>query len=211
MFKIEDGRECFYQWDSAQRLIVSDASITEVHFCNKTGECSLVCEVFEEDGKRLVNVPNILLQENRHINVYAYDDCATKNSAVFKVIPRSKPEDYIYTETEVLTIKTAVNEAMQEAKDSGEFDGEDGLTPFIAENGNWWIGTTDTGVKAKGTDGADGKDGVNGANGKDGINGVDGKDGSDGYTPVRGTDYWTEADKAEIKSYVEEAILGGMW
>ena len=29
--------------------------------------------------------------------------------------------------------------------------------------------------------------------------------------PVRGTDYWTEADKSEIKSYVDEAILGGAW
>lgn len=35
--------------------------------------------------------------------------------------------------------------------------------------------------------------------------------GSDGYTPVRGEDYWTEEDKAEIKSYVEDAILGGAW
>lgn len=34
---------------------------------------------------------------------------------------------------------------------------------------------------------------------------------SDGYIPVRGTDYWTEADKAEIKSYVDNAILGGSW
>jgi len=30
-------------------------------------------------------------------------------------------------------------------------------------------------------------------------------------TPQRGTDYWTEEDKAEIKSYVDEAILGGEW
>lgn len=35
--------------------------------------------------------------------------------------------------------------------------------------------------------------------------------GEDGYTPIRGVDYWTEADKAEIKSYVDEAILGGAW
>ncbi len=27
-------------------------------------------------------------------------------------------------------------------------DGKDGLTPFIGENGNWWIGEKDTGVKA---------------------------------------------------------------
>ncbi len=32
-------------------------------------------------------------------------------------------------------------------------DGQDGLTPTIGENGNWFIGTTDTGVKAAGTDG----------------------------------------------------------
>lgn len=38
---------------------------------------------------------------------------------------------------------------------------------------------------------------------------VDGK--IDDVTPVRGTDYWTESDIAEIKSYVDEAILGGAW
>jgi hypothetical protein len=35
--------------------------------------------------------------------------------------------------------------------------------------------------------------------------------GEDGYTPLKGTDYWTEEDKAEIKAYVDEAILGGAW
>lgn len=33
----------------------------------------------------------------------------------------------------------------------------------------------------------------------------------DGYSPVRGKDYWTEEDIAEIKSYVDEAILNGEW
>lgn len=32
-----------------------------------------------------------------------------------------------------------------------------------------------------------------------------------GAPPIRGVDYWTEEDKAEIKSYVEAAILGGAW
>ena len=35
-------------------------------------------------------------------------------------------------------------------------NGEDGQTPYIGENGNWWIGDTDTGVKAAGDDGKDG-------------------------------------------------------
>ncbi|MCS5480893.1 choice-of-anchor G family protein [Corynebacterium sp. YIM 101645] len=42
--------------------------------------------------------------------------------------------------------------------DKGE-DGQDGETPRIGDNGNWWIGETDTGVKAEGEDG---QNGVNG-------------------------------------------------
>lgn len=43
------------------------------------------------------------------------------------------------------------------------------------------------------------------------IRGASGKNGTNGYTPIRGTDYWTADDIAEIKSYVDEAILGGSW
>ena len=43
--------------------------------------------------------------------------------------------------------------------------GKDGLTPHIGENGNWFIGSADTGVPAKGKDGIDGNDGMNGADG----------------------------------------------
>lgn len=109
MFKIYNGRENFYQWDLEQRLIVEDASINEVHFCNKTDDCSLVSEVYEQDGLRLVNVPNILLQDSWAIRVYAYCTNYTKVSETFKVTARSKPADYIYTETEVLNYNTLLN------------------------------------------------------------------------------------------------------
>lgn len=36
-------------------------------------------------------------------------------------------------------------------------NGEDGKTPYIGENGNWWIGDQDTGVKANAKDGEDGE------------------------------------------------------
>ncbi len=64
--------------------------------------------------------------------------------------------------------------------------GADGLTPFIGTNGNWWIGTQDTGVKAAGTDGKDGATPEIGTNGNWWIGGVDtgvkaaGEDGKDG-------------------------------
>ena len=101
MFKILDGREHFFQWDSNRKLIVEDRTVTQVHFCNKTGACSLVCETYEEDGLWVVNVPNILLQETWRINVYAYDGNYTKHSAFFTISARTKPEGYVYTETEV--------------------------------------------------------------------------------------------------------------
>lgn len=39
-----------------------------------------------------------------------------------------------------------------------------------------------------------------------GADGNNGQDGSDGYTPVKGTDYWTAADKAEMVSDVLSAL-----
>lgn len=50
-----------------------------------------------------------------------------------------------------------------------------------------------------------------GPKGDKGDTGNKGDTGDPGYSPVRGTDYWTDADKAEIKAYVDEAILGGAW
>ena len=54
-------------------------------------------------------------------------------------------------------VGTAVNEALAQAKASGEFDGADGLTPTIGDNGNWYLGETDTGKPSRGDKGADGK------------------------------------------------------
>ena len=62
------------------------------------------------------------------------------------------------------------------------------IKPYIGDNGNWWIGDTDTGVKAKGEDGIDGTDGKNGVDGTNGTDGTDGKDGNDGKDGVDGND-----------------------
>ena len=60
-------------------------------------------------------------------------------------------------------------------------DGKDGITPTIGKNGNWYLGSTDTGKPSRG---ADGTPGATGAPGKDGAPGADGKDG---ITPTSGT------------------------
>ena len=41
-------------------------------------------------------------------------------------------------------------------------NGQDGQSPYIGSNGNWWIGETDTGIKAQGQQGPAGQDGATG-------------------------------------------------
>lgn len=45
---------------------------------------------------------------------------------------------------------------------------------------------------------------IKGEKGDPGEKGEQGEPGTDGYTPVKGTDYWTEADRAEILAETEE-------
>ena len=58
-----------------------------------------------------------------------------------------------------------------------------------------------------GETGAQGPKGDPGAKGDTGSQGPQGNPGADGYTPVRGTDYWTASDKAEIVSSASAAVI----
>ena len=103
MFQLIDGREYLWQWDINRQVKVEDPAIDEVHFCNRTSDCSLVVEV--KDG--VADIPNILLQQDFPIKVYAYlKDGYTKIEECLKIKSRTKPSDYIYTETEVITVQT---------------------------------------------------------------------------------------------------------
>lgn len=59
-------------------------------------------------------------------------------------------------------------------------DGADGITPHIGDNGNWYIGDTDTGKPSRGETGPAGQDGADGQDGTNGQDGAPGKDGADG-------------------------------
>lgn len=229
----------FYQWDTGRKLIVNDDECAQVHFGNENMECALACQIYVQDGIRMVNVPNILLQEAKPIKVYLdlidNDGRLTAYSEVLPVVKRKKPEEYIYTETEVLSysyldkrlsnlegegianavadylkdhpvqagataeeaaqiqqnkeaidqltqdkldadkLPEAVNEALAQAKASGEFKGE------------------------KGDPGAPGQPGEKGDKGDTGPEGPQGERGEPGEKGADGKDYvLTEADKQEI-------------
>ena len=85
---------------------------------------------------------------------------------------------------------------------TASFDGETKTLTIGVPKGD----KGDTGDQGPaGQDGAPGKDGADGAPGKDG---KDGADGADGHTPVKGTDYWTAEDKAEIVAAAAAEVAG---
>lgn len=68
-------------------------------------------------------------------------------------------------------------------------DGTNGITPHIGDNGNWYIGSTDTGKPSRGEQGLKGDTGAagpQGAPGKDGAPGADGAPGEKGDTGATG-------------------------
>jgi hypothetical protein len=106
MFKLIDELDGFYQWDLDRIIIVEDDTVNQVHFSNRTSEISLVVDVLtNEDGTRYAPVPNVLLMEVWDLIVYAWDVNHTKFEEKYKIHKRTKPSDYVYTETEVYTYR----------------------------------------------------------------------------------------------------------
>ena len=111
---------------------------------------------------------------------------------------------------------------------------EGGYIQYSTDNGNTWVNLiAEADLKGdKGDPGAPGKDGhspvvtatksgktttisvdgtaiatvEDGTDGAPGVAGAPGKNGTDGHTPVKGTDYWTASDKAEIVAEVTAAL-----
>jgi hypothetical protein len=194
MFNIFDGRTSLWQWDSNQRLIMNKFDIgTKVHFFNSAVEEALTTQIYEYDGVKVCDIPNVLLTVFDDISVYVYveDELGNRTTRrkIIMVRKREKPSDYIYTETEVLSynalekriaelekggassevkeidptvpdwaktpekptytadevgalsqgeLQNGVDLALQQAKESGEFDGTDGKSAYQIwlDNGN---------------------------------------------------------------------------
>lgn len=260
--EISDGRQRFYQWDSGQQLTVDDTGIcNEVHFVGGNLGCALVCEIQEVDGKRVVDVPNLLLQFHGLITAYLFwcgeNGTLTHYAKSFLVLRRAKPESYVYAQTEVINYSSladriraieengisneqiaagvvqymsenpitpesigalatealpdALESALSQAKESGMFDGKDGAAGVQGEKGEKGDPGEQGPIGPQGPAGSDGAKGDPGEQGLKGDKGETGATGAAGYTPQRGTDYWTASDIAEIKAYVDDAILGGAW
>ena len=115
--KIYGDLSYFWQWDLNRKLVVEDDGVcSQVHYCNGSGE-ALVCTVRNDGDIRVADVPNVLLQKAESIKAYLYteaeDGTRTRSVHRFEVIARSKPEEYVYTETEVLSLASLASRVDQ--------------------------------------------------------------------------------------------------
>ena len=119
--------------------------------------------------------------------------------------------------TYVVTTVATVDNKDYESVWSNEAHYRADEAPYIGSNGNWWVGGTDTGVKAAGDDGKPGKDGETpyiGENGNwwigftdtkvkaAGTDGKDGEKGEDGETPYIGENgnWWIGETDTGVKA-----------
>lgn len=282
IFTLKDGRSELYQWDTGRAVVLSE-ECEYVHFANcNTVKGTYNISVEEVDGLHIAKIPDELLQVKHPLKVYAYqkdtDGNYTEYKEEFTINGRPKPADYVYTPTDQITLKEAIDisnnalsvanetaEELADLKEAGGIEGppgpqgpqgepgpagekgekgdkgdpgEEGIQGEIGPQGPQGepgpAGEKgekgDTGEQGpqgepgpEGPQGPQGEQGPAGEKGEKGDPGNDGQPGetgpqgepgekgTDGYSPVRGIDYWTDEDKAEIKSYVDEAILGGAW
>ena len=112
-------------------------------------------------------------------------------------------------------MKVAIDDALAAAKASGEFDGADGITPTIGDNGNWYLGATDTGKPSRGEKGDTGEKGekgdtgFTGPTGPKGDIGPQGPQGEIGPQGPKGDTGATGATGADGKSAYSYAQEGG--
>ena len=111
MITIEIIDGILHQWDMNRKIkIVSpDEVVSEIHFSLSGDKTALVVTPNKTDGVITADIPNIFLQSEAGIEVYIVncsDDVErTIGHRHLYVNERPKPDDYVYTETEVFTYK----------------------------------------------------------------------------------------------------------
>lgn len=117
--------DSLYQWDTGRKVRIRprrNLTISEVHFCHAGSSNALVVVPYAENDVMLADIPNILLQTAVNITAYAVIISESGERTIcdrtFHVRARSKPEDYAYTETEVLTWQ-ALDERIKSIEENG--------------------------------------------------------------------------------------------
>lgn len=132
-----------WQWSTGRfvRIIpLEGTTIDEVHFYNGTTNNAII-GVHKTDGNAVIaEIPNILLQSTNTLAVYAVMTDATGETTTermtFGVLERPKPDDYVYSETEVRSWDRIVNriEALEGRDGPSDEQIENAVTEYLANN-----------------------------------------------------------------------------
>lgn len=233
---IADGRGALWQWDTGRRLRVG-SGVDQIHYQNKGFGLSVDVDV-GTDGTAIIPDELLQDCHTLTAYVYVTDDTGAYTMAQqdFAVHKRAKPAGYVCTPTDQMTLQTIqrqigdLADLTTEAKDTlvaainevartggaGSMDLRvaDGYIQYSTDGGSTWqnlIAVADLkgGKGDPGAKGDPGDKGDTGAQGAKGDTGATGPQGPAGKTPVRGTDYWTAADKQEIVNSVIAALPDG--
>ena len=180
------------EWDGLARIAVFTNGSVSVSVSMESGICAIPHETLASPGELLISFRGIgddgnyvLCTENKCLGKVIESFASTPPSAAEAATP--DVVDSLLADVAALRssiescIVTSGKSAYEVALDNG-FEGTE----------QEWL------ASLHGADGADGADGIDGQNGADGRDGIDGQDGADGYTPVKGVDYFTAADIAQI-------------
>ena len=188
-------QEKIYQWSTNVPVYVDSAST--VQFAQVGSSETMNVEPQASGEVFVATIPNVLLQEAKDIFIYQGGE-----SERVSIIYRAKPDDYVYTETEVKdydTLATRLDE-LQEQVAAIEDNPYQLPIASVDSLGGIKVGENLT-ISSDGTLGAPYAE-----KGDKGEPGKDGAPGKDGYTPQRGVDYWTSSDVQTIEDYVDEQI-----
>ena len=135
-----------YQYDAGRKVqVVSKKNyiIEEVHFCNEDSDTAFVCHAIYDDSVATASIPNILLQSTKDLIVYAVvtteDSKQTLERGIFHIYKRKRPDDYVYTETDVFSYKALeqyIKNEIKEIKDNVNNGSlvQDAVVNYLKEN-----------------------------------------------------------------------------
>ena len=100
-----------YQWDLNRTVTVNDAA-DEMHWQQPYSSTALRTSIV--DGK--ANIPNIVLQQHGKTKCWSYDSANGRTVNVYEIdiSRRQKPDNYIYTENDAISIEQYVDEYLSE-------------------------------------------------------------------------------------------------
>lgn len=154
-----------------RRLVQNDYNTTKLNFTfDKEGR--VLFKMLYPDGTQYVDeIQNnelifgegVLNQEGTYeyeISLYTEDgrltDYAVKSFEVRSELVDT--DEIVEPDDRVPVLDNLINEvtAIKTSAENGEFNGEDGITPTIGKNGNWFIDGVDTGLPSRGETGETG-------------------------------------------------------